>query len=372
MNLNINTDKNNYNSYKNTNEFEYNVISILQSTPFIRKRDLIKKLQTNFQENRGYSHENIQRKLYDMQGAGTLLVIRYEDLQKYGIKEEDKRSTYVTLRRTGKITSHLDVAINKLQSNNPIKQKMALKEIESYEKHYALNPKQLDMLVSILKSDDTNLLDHVLRIVYNYIEYKKIDPSNETKTIDVLRSLLKKYPEPLRTHTNLRSHLIFLLGYYNDSAVVERAIRDAETLDNLHEIKEEYQLGTAANIIEEHREELYEFEEKLRLENKIEAAQFIAEIRATALIDLGLKDDPFKNKDNNELEMDTLKSQMFLSNDEKKERILNISEKEADRLGVPKKMLDKIQWKIRNGDKINWKAKNVCKLLKQDLKESDF
>jgi hypothetical protein len=68
-------------------------------------------------------------------------------------------------------------------------------------------------------------------------------------------------------------------------------------LENLHEIGDEYKLGSTANIIEEHREELYEFEEKLRLENKIEAAQFIAEIRARSLIDLGLKEDPFKNSE---------------------------------------------------------------------------
>ncbi|WP_048063187.1 hypothetical protein [Methanococcoides burtonii] len=174
MNLSINTDKNNYNSYKNTNEFEYNTTSILQEIPFMRKRDLIKKLRTQFKKTRGYSVENIQKKLYEMQGAGILLVIKYEFLQNYGIKDDDKRSTYVTLRRTEERASHLDTAINKLQSNNPIKQKMALKEIENYEKHYALNPKQLDILVSILETDDSDLLDHVLRIIYNYVEYKKI------------------------------------------------------------------------------------------------------------------------------------------------------------------------------------------------------
>ncbi|WP_157196636.1 hypothetical protein [Methanococcoides burtonii] len=107
--------------------------------------------------------------------------------------------------------------------------------------------------------------------------------------------MIQRIPEPLSRHSNLRSHIIYLLGFYNDPAVVERLKKDAVTLDHLHEIKEEYKLGTAANIIEEHREELYDFEEKLRLENKIEEAQFIAEIRATALIDLGLKDNPFKS-----------------------------------------------------------------------------
>lgn len=295
MNLNINTDKNNYNSYKNTNEFEYNVISILQTIPFIRKRDLIEKLRTKFKKTRGYSVENIQRKLYDMQGKGILLVLKFENLQQFGIKDDDKRSCYVTLRRTEEILSHLDSVINKLKFNNPIQQKMALKEIERYEQNYVLNPKQLDLLVSQLKADDITLIEHILRIIYTYIDKKNIDPANESETIENLRLLLDRYPEPLTRYTNLRTHIIYLLGHYNDASVIERLKKDAETLENLHDIVHDYESEYTANIIEEHREELYNFEEQLRLDGEDEPAQFIAEIRVRSLINLGMKEDPFKD-----------------------------------------------------------------------------
>jgi len=76
MNLNINTDKNNYNSYKNTNEFEYNVISILQTIPFIRKRDLIEKLRTKFKKTRGYSVEKYPINYADTQNnLGTAYMV---------------------------------------------------------------------------------------------------------------------------------------------------------------------------------------------------------------------------------------------------------------------------------------------------------
>ncbi|NPE28394.1 hypothetical protein HNV12_16120 [Methanococcoides sp. SA1] len=298
MNLSTNTDKNNYNSYKNTNEFEYNVISILQSTPFIRKRNLIEKLRTQFKKTRGYSVENIQKNLYEMQGAGTLLVIQYEDLHKYGIKEEDKRSRYVTLRKTENISYFLDSVINKLEFNNPIQQKMALKEIENYEQNYVLNPKQLDLLVSQLKTDDVTLIDHILRILYTYIDKKNIEPASDSETVKILRSLLNKFPEPLKhSLKSLRTHIIYLLGHYNDASVIERLKKDAETLDNLHEIIHDYESEYTANIIEEQREELYNFEEQLRLDDKEEQAQFIAELRVRSLINLGMKENPFK--DNN-------------------------------------------------------------------------
>ncbi|NPE31637.1 hypothetical protein HNV12_27515 [Methanococcoides sp. SA1] len=172
---------------------------------------------------------------------------------------------------------------------------MALKEIENYEQNYVLNPKQLDLLVSQLKTDDITLIDHILRILYTYIDKKNIEPANELETIKILRILLNKYPEPLNhSLKKLRTNIIYLLGHYNDASVIERLKNDAETLENLHKIVHDYESEYTANIIEEHREELYDFEEQLRLDDKEEQAQFIAEIRVRALINLGMKEDPFK------------------------------------------------------------------------------
>ncbi|WP_407355416.1 hypothetical protein [Methanolobus sp. WCC5] len=290
----MNTDKNNYNNYKNTNKFEYNVISLLQKTPFIRKRQLIESLRTEFKKTRGYSIENIQKKLYDMEHKGILLVISPKNFQKFGIKDEDKRSRYVTLKKTEEIASHLDSVIGNISSDNSIKQKMALRELERYEKYCLLNPRQLDILIAQLDTEDIDFIDNILRIVYTYIDKKDIEPYDSPKTIEMLRNLLNKYPKPLlHRNKNLRTHFIYLLGHYNDYAVVERLKKDAEELDNLHEMRD-YESNYTANIIEDHREELYEFEEKLRLEGKEEPAQFIAQTRVTAMIHLGMYDNPLK------------------------------------------------------------------------------
>jgi hypothetical protein len=295
MNLNINTNENNHNIYKNTNEFEYNIIKYLQQNPFVRKRELVEYLRTEYNKKRGYSVENINRKLADMEKKGIIIILRYNELERFGIKEDDKRSRYVTLKRTEKIAEHLDSVINKVTSANPIQQKMALKEIEKYRQRYVLTPKQLDILVSQLNTEDIPLVEHILRIVYTYVDKKGIEPFNESEIIQMLRRLLSKYPEPLTKYKNLRTHIIYLLGHYNDISVIERLKRDAETLDNLHNIIGDYESDYTANIIEENREDLYNFEEKLRLEGRDEPAQFIAEIRVRALIHLGLHDDPLKD-----------------------------------------------------------------------------
>lgn len=109
----------------------------------------------------------------------------------------------------------------------------------------------------------------------------------------MLKTLLNKYPKPLpHRHKNLRTHFIYLLGHYKDSAVVDRLKKDAEELDNLHEMHD-YDSNYTAYVIEDHREELYDFKEKLLLEGKKEAAQFIDQVRALAMIHLGMRDNPF-------------------------------------------------------------------------------
>jgi hypothetical protein len=171
---------------------------------------------------------------------------------------------------------------------------MALKELERYEKHCLLNPSQLDILISLLGTEDIDLIGNILRIVYTYIDKKDIEPYNKAEAIKMLRTVLNRYPKPLpHNHKNLRTYLIFLLGHYHDYAIVERLKKDAEELDNLQEMHD-YDSNYTANVIEEHRGELYEFEEKLKLEGQEEPAQFIGQVRVQAMIHLGMHDDPFK------------------------------------------------------------------------------
>lgn len=283
--------------YKKKVNFDIEVIDYLSKKGYVRRRDLLQyfmELHKGDKDYSGYSEKSINRKLDSMVKRKLITILKNGDLKKFGIEDNDKRASYLTLKKTEEITEHIDTVIEKISSDNPVKQKMALREIERYEKQYVLTPKQLDTLVSQLDTEDIDLTDQIIRIIYTYIDKKSIEPYNVPATINMLRELLNRYPHPLPSNKNLRTYFIFLLGHYNDYAVVERLKKDAEELGNLHEVLGEYESSYTANVIEEHREELYDFEENLRLEGKEEQAQFIAQARVRAMIHLGMYDDPFK------------------------------------------------------------------------------
>nr|WP_321498364.1 hypothetical protein [uncultured Methanolobus sp.] len=282
--------------YKKGLDFDQEVRRILSNQGYVRRAQLIQNLKNKHRSGSGYSEKSINRKLDSMVKRGIVIKLKGDALKEAGITDEDGRSSYFTLKKSDDIRRHIDSVIDNISSDNPIKQKMALKELERYEKHCLLSPSQLDILIAQLDTEDIDLIDNILRIVYTYIDKKDIEPYNRQEAIKMLRSLLNKYPKPLpHGHKNLRTHFIFLLGHYNDSAVIDRLKKDAEELDNLHEILD-YDTDYTAHIIEEHREELYEFEEKLRLECKEESAQFIAQVRVRAMIHLGMLKDPFEQR----------------------------------------------------------------------------
>jgi hypothetical protein len=279
--------------YKKGLDFDQEVIGILSKQNYVRRGELIQTLMNRHKKDSGYSEKSINRKLDSMVKRSIVIKLKGDDVKKAGIRVEDGRASFFTLKKTEEIKRHIDRIIGKISSNNPIIQKMALKELEKYKKRYTLNPIQLDILIAQLDTEDIELIDHILRIVYTYIDKKGIEPYNKPEAIKMLRSLLNRYPLPLsHNYKNLRTHFIFLLGHYNDYAVIDRLKKDAEELNNLHEMHD-YESDYTAHVIEEHREELYEFEEKLRLEGKEEPAQFIAQTRVTAMIHLGMYDDPF-------------------------------------------------------------------------------
>lgn len=283
--------------YSKTVEFDIEISKYLAEKGFVRRRQLIEDLIKTHKNESGYSTKSINRKLDSMVKQGKITILKYEDLKKFGIEEDDKRSSYVTLKKTEKITEHIDKVLENITSKNPVQQKMALKELDLYKKQHVLTPNQLDVLVSQLDIEDIAVVDHLLRIVYTYIDTRKIDPFSKHETINMLRLLLNKYPVPLQHYKSLRTHVIYLLGYFNDHTVIERLEQDAETLENLSDIIQDYESYYTANLIEDHREELYLFEEKLRLEGKKDSAQFVSNIRAKAMMHLGMYDDPFEPAD---------------------------------------------------------------------------
>lgn len=283
-------------------DFESEVRRYLTQKGYVRRRELIAYLQKTHKNELGYSLKSINRKLYNLIKQGAIISLKFPDFKKLGIEDTDQKASYLTLKNVSKIKEHMDEVLKRLESGDPIKQKIALKEIARYNQMYVLTPRQLDLVVAQFEEGidngkiKTDLANKLLDLLYTYVLKKGIEPTNKTKTINLLEKLLNKYPIPVSTHINIRTYIIHLLGRYEHKAVIDRFIKDVKTLKDPYTVEKDYITEFTANIIEEHRAKLYELEEKLALEKKDEVSQFVSNIRTEALINLGLNENIYFKK----------------------------------------------------------------------------
>ncbi|MCC4771836.1 hypothetical protein FXV91_17195 [Methanosarcina sp. DH2] len=265
-------------------DFETEVIDYLSEKGHVRRGQLIKYLIESHPGDRGYSKKSIERKLANMHKAELILILKdLQDLEKHGIEKEDGKASYVFAKNSIERTRHIDTIFNLLKTGDEIDKKMVLDEIKRYEKRYVLNPSQLDLLVLNLDNKDTCLIDNLLEILYKHIIDKGIKPGNKTILLEKLRDLLERYPEEHKKHTMLRRRVIWLLGFYNDKAIIEQLKKDVEA-GILSRQKGDYWNWSTVRVIEEGRTELFYLENRLRKEGNIETADALAEIRNQAEI----------------------------------------------------------------------------------------
>ncbi|MFA6462034.1 MAG: hypothetical protein WCV90_07255 [Candidatus Woesearchaeota archaeon] len=275
-------------------DFKTNVEEILFKLPVIRREKLVSQLVELNKGIIGFSKPTVESNLSKMVEEGLLKRLTTEEaLQIFGIKNEDKRASFITLTISYGIKEHIDLIMKYLENGSPIEVKMALKEIEIYSKRYALSPKQLDILVKNMSTKDFELLDMLLRITNNEVFKKGIEPYNTSKFIEILKSLLKNIPPKIREYPNLRTHIIFFLGKYEQDIVIDQLRKDATNLESPEIVQNDYIHSPTAKIIEKHRTELFNLELQLRKDEKKGAAQFISQIRFKALTLLGISDSSF-------------------------------------------------------------------------------
>lgn len=281
---------------KNDIDIDTEIKEYIAEIGFVRRRQLVKYLIDNNPNKRGYSTRTINRKIDQMINSGILIKLKINDLKNFGVEESDERSIYLTLKSSSEIKNHLDRVFSLLKSGEEKDKKTVLDEINLYKKRYVLNPNQLDILVSNLISEDDELINKIRMIIYHYVTEKQIEPNNKKYFVEILRKLLERYPEPDIPYKNLRTDIIYLLGYYNDRTVIDQLIKDTNTVKNLDSIEKDYSSKFTSTIIEEHREELFDFINEVRREGKEEAAKFINRMRYQALRNLGMVDDSFADK----------------------------------------------------------------------------
>ena len=282
MNLNTNSISNDTNNINNEVDFDIEVLNYLDAKGYIRRRQLVKDLMDLHPDERGYSQKSIDRKLANMGKLGILVSLKYDELQKYGIKETDKRASYPIPKKTLKMKEDLDKTFSYLDSADPTIKKLILEEISRYEEKYVLDPYQLDILVDHMNAEYDELVNSLLVILFRYIDEKGIEPSNNDKFLEILRSILKHYRVSPNEYPSLRRYITWLLGYYRDSFVIDQLKMDAETLEDPSSVICDYCDRLIAPFIEEHSLELFNFQIELKLKGKEGASEFISQIKDEA------------------------------------------------------------------------------------------
>ncbi|WP_135604824.1 hypothetical protein [Methanococcoides sp. NM1] len=282
MNLNANSLYYDINNIKSEVDFDTNVIEYLNAIGYVRRGRLVNYLMETHPNERGYSKKSIDRKLANMTKTGILTSLKYDELQKYGIKETDKRASYPIPKKTLKMKEDFDKTFSYLNSADVTTKKLILEEISRYERKYVLDPYQLDILAKHLDTESDELVDSLLEILFRYITEKDIEPSNTDTFLERLRSTLKHYKVSPDEYPMLRRHITWLLGYYKDSFVIEQLKMDAETLEYPSSVKCDYCDQLIAPFIAEHSLELFNFQMELKRKGKEEASEIISQIKDEA------------------------------------------------------------------------------------------
>jgi Fe2+ or Zn2+ uptake regulation protein len=161
--------------------FEDKVIEILQKELSMKKNSLVKKLAKENKNKIGFSENTIYRKLKQLIKENIVCEIKFKELDKHGIIENDRRTVYVILKKSSDIKKYLDEIFDLLVTGDDVDKGVILKEIEVYKKQYSLDAQQIDKLVKFLDTENLELLDHLLRIIYDWITKFKRIPKNKKK-----------------------------------------------------------------------------------------------------------------------------------------------------------------------------------------------
>lgn len=262
-------------------DIDTEIIRLLETNGRMRRRDLIKELQKQHLSETGYSKPNLDRKIGQLVRLGKIAVISAKDFKTYAIEDPDTRATYLIAHETVERKSHFDTVIKDLHSQNPGEIRTALLEISLYKHRLFLDPKQLDSIVSVLGSDQTNT-DYALQIIEEAVIQKNVLPSKSKQLIERLKRVLKVFGGS-KTNRIIVRRAVHLLGKLGDDAVIDQLEIDAPLFDDDKVNINEYCYPILIPVIERNRTRLYEMEKAFMREGSDQAARSIFRIRQYAL-----------------------------------------------------------------------------------------
>ena len=185
-------DKDKGKKRKNDTDFLEEVRKAFGGKPYIRKKELLTVLEKDHQNIVGYDPVTIESKINKIVDGGTLVKISGDELEKYGIIENDGRATYLFFKETTEIKEHIDEVLKLLNSDKIKNIELVLRELDSYRNRYFLDGRQLDKFVEKLWTKDDKLRYSIFMLLFGEIN-KDVEPTDIAQLKDVLKSLLKEY-----------------------------------------------------------------------------------------------------------------------------------------------------------------------------------
>ncbi len=267
------------------------IVNIVKHFGYIRTSDLIKEVHEYYssiekdkknkkttskkEENKEIvSKLRFLRAIKRLQNLNEVATLKYDDLEKFGIKEKDKRSTYVILYNIANSVPFYDKVFELVKKGNEREKKNALIELESLMKDVVLTPKQLDEILDLLNEENLELCSNILRIINISIYQKKIFPSNiqrfRKKLITFYEKILKEKTtgfhggKPSTTLLNMKAVIVDLLGLLNDEVIIKWLKEDIQKDKDFDRLREEgYANWNISKLIDEQKEELFDFQNSI-------------------------------------------------------------------------------------------------------------
>jgi hypothetical protein len=254
------------------------ICEALEKRSFMRKKDLIDYVE----ESSNYEVAAIEKVIAEVKNK-LIIQIGPDQLWHYGIKDPDGRAVYFTLKQTAEINDHVNKILNILKkSKDKADVKLVINELDSYERRYVLDQNQLDIIVDKLDFDDYEVVYNLARIIFTSIYSHGILPSDDKQFTDKIKELLARVK--MDTSRNFHVILIWILGLYNDDAVISNLKKDLENFDLEKENNYlmAYMQPFTSRVIETHRSELFDFQRKLEKSGKKDEARVLSYIRPKA------------------------------------------------------------------------------------------
>jgi hypothetical protein len=249
--------------YKDLDEI---ILEVINQRGYIRRKSLFEEVKKQSKE---VSSTTFNRAVNRLSKSKEVITLTKKEYVRLGISDKDNRATYLTTFRIGSKIKHHDQILQLLDSKKDIEKKNALIEIESMMENVLLTPAQLLKLSNYLLKEDIKISESIIRIIYNNIFERVNFPADLIKFQKIIIDFLKKYDQK-GISNNTKAHIISILGILDNSVIIDFIKKEINLKHEFEAIENQgYIVWAVAKIIEEHSEDLFNFQNSLNDEKLI-------------------------------------------------------------------------------------------------------